>query len=118
LKDVLDAPLDIHARGYCFVDVKATNICLVIGEARGALIDAASVVPFEQNIIEYTKGFCLDFLFIAKPSFVLYCVASLAFYLFIEILDRRQHKSLLISYRIYFLENSMSFIIQISILFY
>lgn len=81
VRDVLNALLDIHARGYCFVDIKATNICVVIGEAKWVLIDAASAVPFGQNIIEYTKGVCLDHDLIARPSFDLYCVACLAYLL-------------------------------------
>jgi serine/threonine protein kinase len=81
VKDVLNALCDIHKRGYCFADVKVTNICLVVGEPKCVLIDAASAVPFGDAIIEYTTAICLGHSPVATPTFDLYCVASLVFLL-------------------------------------
>ncbi|KAE8911428.1 hypothetical protein PF005_g2686 [Phytophthora fragariae] len=60
-RDCVSALCHIHAKKYCFADLKPANIMLHCGEQGGAtLIDFGGAVALSHPIVECTDQFCLD----------------------------------------------------------
>jgi hypothetical protein len=60
-RDCMAALCHIHSKGYCFGDVKPSNIMLSNGENGGAtLVDFGATVKIGQPIVEITAQYCLD----------------------------------------------------------
>ncbi|KAE8974993.1 hypothetical protein PR002_g25734 [Phytophthora rubi] len=60
-RDCVSALCHIHAKKFCFVDLKPANIMLHCGEQGGAtLVDFGGAVRIGDPIVEITDEFCLD----------------------------------------------------------
>ena len=60
-RDCFSALKYMHARGYCFMDLKPSNIMMHYGDpGRAILIDYGGVVPKGEPLIEITEHYCLD----------------------------------------------------------
>lgn len=60
-RDCIAALCHIHSKGYCFGDVKPSNIMLSNCENGGAtLVDFGATVKIGQPIVEITAQYCLD----------------------------------------------------------
>ncbi|KAE9299738.1 hypothetical protein PR003_g22916, partial [Phytophthora rubi] len=60
-RDCLSALCHIHAKKFCFADLKPSNIMLHCGEQGGAtLVDFGGAVRIRDPIVEITDEFCLD----------------------------------------------------------
>lgn len=61
-RDIYSAVAYIHEKGYCFADVKPSNIVLDNQEqGKAVLVDFGGTVKLGSSIIEVTDMYCLDF---------------------------------------------------------
>jgi hypothetical protein len=60
-RNCFDALCHLHSKGFCFVDLKPSNIMLQNAEqGRATLVDYGATVRIGSPIIEFTKQYCLD----------------------------------------------------------
>lgn len=65
----------LHSKGFCFGDIKPTNIML--GAAEPVLIDLAAIVPLGDMIVESSMVYCLDSrLDVASEVLDYFCLGS------------------------------------------
>ena len=60
-RNCFDALCHVHDKGFCFADLKPSNIMLQNGEqGKATLIDYGGTVRIGSAVIEYTEDYCLD----------------------------------------------------------
>ena len=60
-RDCFDALCHLHSKGYCFADLKPSNIMLRNAlQGHATLVDFGATVRIGDRIIEITKNYCLD----------------------------------------------------------
>jgi len=60
-RNCFDALCHLHSKGFCFVDLKPSNIMLQSGEqGHATLVDYGATVRTGSPIIEFTRSYCLD----------------------------------------------------------
>jgi serine/threonine protein kinase len=60
-RDCIAALFHIHSKGYCFGDVKPSNIMFSTEEHGGAIVvDFGATVRIGDPIVEITDQYCLD----------------------------------------------------------
>jgi hypothetical protein len=60
-RNCFDALCHMHSKGFCFADLKPSNIMLPnIEPGYATLVDYGATVPIGSSIIEFTEHYCLD----------------------------------------------------------
>ena len=60
-RNCFDALCHLHSKGFCFVDLKPSNIMLQNAEqGRATLVDYGATVRIGSPIVEFTQQYCLD----------------------------------------------------------